>query len=138
MPFHNSWLVEGRVIQNRLIGTVTAVEIMQSSLETTPLIDSGTPPVYFIVDVTKMTSYPTKLADFRSIYQQPISENLGLIIFYGIQSRTISFLATLVTQLIRVKFQVVKNQAEAIALIERLEGHKLIITHLDQLDSREA
>lgn len=134
MPYQINWLVENRVMLNRLSEKVTAEEIVQSSRQATPLIDTGLPPVYFIVDVSQMKEFPTKLADFRSVYQEPISENLGLVIFYGIHNRSLNFLATLVTQLVRIKFQVVNNQAEALALVEKTEGRKFTITNPSLLD----
>ncbi len=136
MSFQINWLVEGRVMLNRLSESVTAEEIVQGTRQAKPLIDSGTPPVYFIVDVRHMKEFPTKLADFRSVYQEPISDNLGMVIFYGIHNRSLNFLATLVTQLVRIKYQVVNNQAEALALVEKTEGMKLTIIDPSLLDSQ--
>lgn len=134
MPIENAWLVENRVIQSRMIGDITVADFVKSNQETTPLIDSGTPPVYFLVDVTWLEKYPTRLEDFRMIYRQPISKNLSYVIIFGIHNPSISYLATLITQLLRVKFQVVQDQAEALALIEKIEGRKLTVTNPDQLD----
>lgn len=125
MPVENRWLVQDRILLTRLVGSITADELAESSREGTRLIESGTAPVYSLVDMTEMTHYPMRVADFRSSYQQPTSDKLALIVIYGIPNQVASFMAGIFTRLTRTRYKVVANQAEALALVDALEGEAL-------------
>ncbi len=121
MPVENLWIIQDRVLLTRLIGTITADELAESSRVGTRMIESGIAPVYSLVDMSEMRHYPMRISDFRSSYQQKSSENLALIILYGIPNPLANSLASFFTKLTRTRYKIAANQAEALALVETLE-----------------
>jgi hypothetical protein len=125
MPVENVWLVQDRIIVTRLSGTVTAEEMIVSSHQGTSMIEAGIEPVYSLVDMTNILHFPLKLTDLNSIFARGTSPKLRWIVIYGIPNRLASFLATMFSQLIRINFRVVKDEAEALTLINQYEHHPL-------------
>lgn len=125
MPVENSWLVEERILLTRMIGVVTVEEMVASAERGTALIASGIAPVYSLVDMTELGSFPMKLGELNNVFKQPSDEKLGWIIVYGIPNRLVSFLASTFTQLIGKQFRVVDTQEAALKTIDWLEGKEL-------------
>ncbi len=131
MPVTNEWLVEGRVLMTRLKGNISVDEMLQSGQEGTALIESGSAPVYALVDLTAMEHFPTRLVDVKQISDQGTSPKLDHIIIYGIPNRFIAFLATMFTQFIRTRYKVVDTQEDALALVDELESRLLTVNRAD-------
>lgn len=122
MPVNNSWYIEGRVTLTVLRGRITAAELAEGGRQGTALNDAGIAPVYSLVDMTGLENFPTQFGEFKQVIQQGKSDKLSWIIIYGIPNKLANFLTTMFAQLVRTNFKVVNTQAEALELIEQLDG----------------
>jgi hypothetical protein len=121
MPVENLWLVENRVMLTRLSGHVTIDDLAENARQGTAMIESGIAPVYSLVDTSQMESFPLKLNDLKTVYDQGSDDKLGWILIYGIPNRFVSFLATTLLQLMRKNYKVVNTQEEAMTFVNSLE-----------------
>lgn len=128
MPVENSWLIENRVLLTRMIGSITVEDMTISAERGTAMIAAGIDPVYSLVDMTELTGFPVKLSELSAVFKQPSDEKLGWIIIYGIPNRFVNFLATTFAQLSGKHYKVVDTQAEALRLVDHLEGQPLTRT----------
>lgn len=125
MPVENSWHTPQRITLTRLIGDVTLEEMVTSTQKGSDMIDSGIEPVYSLVDMSAMVTYPTRLSDMRYLTQHN-SPKLACIIVYGIQNKLVAFLASTFTQFVKTRYVVVQNQEEALKLIAMWEDRARI------------
>ena len=126
MPAENLWIVENRVMLTRLTGHITIEDMAVSARKGTALIESGTAPVYSLVDASQIEHFPLKLNELKTVSEQGSSDKLAWIIIYGIPNRLLSFLATTFVQVIGKRYKVVASQDEALAFVAQQEGHTLI------------
>jgi hypothetical protein len=122
MSVENAWLVEGRVLITHLSDNITIDELVVGAREGTAMIDSGTPPVYSLVDMSELVSFPVRVAELKKLTDLGTSPNLRWVLIYGINNRLVSFLATTFTQLLRTNYKVFTTQADALAFIHKLEA----------------
>jgi hypothetical protein len=125
MPVENRWIVENRILLTEIIGDITTEELIASSKLGTQIIDSGIAPVYSLVDLTAMGQHPIRLNEFTTIFRQPSSRKLGWIIICGIPNHFASFIATTFAQVLRKQYRVTPTRAEALELIEKIEGRPI-------------
>ncbi len=121
MPIQNSWYIEGRVLLTELIGDVTVDEMVISSQQGTAIIESGTAPVYNLVDVTRLGHFPLKLNDLRQVFSQGTSEKLEWVFLIGLQNVVVKFLATTFVQLMKRNYLLVNTVEDALQAIDKLE-----------------
>jgi hypothetical protein len=125
MPAENTWIVENRVMLTRLSGHITIEDMQASARRGTAMIETGTAPVYSLVDASQIEHFPLKLNELKSVTDEGSSDKLGWIIIYGIPNRLLSFLATTFAQLIGKNYKVVNTQDEALAFIAQQEGRPI-------------
>ncbi len=89
------------------------------------MIESGTAPVYSLVDASQIDHFPLKLNELKSVTEEGSSDKLGWIIIYGIPNRLLSFLATTFVQVIGKNYKVVNTQDEALAFVAQQEGQPI-------------
>lgn len=122
MAVENRWVIEDRVILTELIGNITVEELVEASQRGTAMIEAGISPVYSLVDMSRMGLYPRQVTQIGRIASGGRSDKLGWVLVYGIPHPLVNFLAVLFSRVIHTNFKVVKDQQEALALVEKLEA----------------
>lgn len=124
MPYTVDWMVEGRVVLDRLSGEVTMDDIAQTSERITDLMRQGKPPmVHLIVELTAVEKLPMgihigKINQYMMHTKEP---NLGwsLVVTKSIFLR---FLASVATQVARGRYRAFDTFEEAVAFLADVDA----------------
>ena len=126
MPITNEWFIPQRIVLTRLSGDLNISEIMERVPMGTAMIESGDAPVYSLVDVSQVESFPRNLTEYRNAWDFGTSDKLTLLVIYGIKNPLLNLFASVFSQLLRRNFRIVKDLQEAIKVIEEREGAPFI------------
>lgn len=116
MAYEISWYEQGRVIFQRMYGSVTLHELRQITEEVIGYVHSGTPLVHLVVDMTRMEEFPFDLSQISATLREDLSPMLGWTIIISKNSLVVT-MSRLILQLKRVRFRVVTSREEAFAFL---------------------
>ncbi len=120
MPISVSWYEPDRIIFLDVQGDVGIDELQQCTQELNRLFATGTAPVHIITDARQMGKFPTKLLEVRKALSELSSFGMDIII--GFDNPVARFLASAVSQMSRFEVRLVKDKAEAIQIISRIDS----------------
>lgn len=123
MPYDVGWYIEGRVIHDRLSGTVSIEDAEGTGQIIVEYLNEGTRPVHLIVDMTTASGFaPT--VNVRRIHdivtRQMRSESLGWTLLVS-ENKLARFLASTVSQLARISMQTFSTLDDAVAFLREYD-----------------
>lgn len=136
MPFETRWLIANRVVYQRFYGDVTIEEFADSVAEIRQFIDSGTPLVHAIGDLTGVQKYPSLIQMSKVAQANPAMANIGwtvllvtnpLLRFFGtvLAQFTVERIRTVATFQEAMQFLLTRDQtipADEVARLEARDG----------------
>jgi hypothetical protein len=120
MPIDISWHIENRVINIVATGKLDAESITEFNQTMFKLVSNGVAPVHIIANTTDMEQYPTNLATLRQSQTYLSHPNIGWIIVVN-SNRLVSFLANILTTVVKVNSRTVASYEEALQILARLD-----------------
>jgi hypothetical protein len=120
MPYEVQWLVENRVIYQRLYGHLILEELREAGQRVSEHVLAGTPLVHMVSDFTHVDKFPMNLREVNSMLENPYPERFGWMI--GITSNTlIRFFGTVVPQLQGARIRMFTSPEEALAFLQSMD-----------------
>ncbi len=117
MAYESRWLVENRVLLQRLAGVITGDELMQARRSADELIDSVSEGlVYIIVDERAVTQYPTDLMAVVKVMAGKNSERLAWTLTLS-HDKMARFMSSTVSQIIGLRVRAFANVAALVAFL---------------------
>lgn len=99
MPIEKSWLQPDRVIFQRYVGTVTLEDLDESQRLSTSWLETGTPPIHHVVDMSTVEEYPKSLSQFKNTLYSIRDPRLGWVIIIA-DRPVVRFLASIIAQIV--------------------------------------
>jgi hypothetical protein len=119
MPYTHEWLVDGKVLYNRITNPYTDDEVARSSDAAVELLSSAPTPAYFIVNTLGLTSFPHNIVRATSSVQKFMTHpNMHQLLVISDNS-AVRFVSLLATQIQRNKLILYGSIDEALAYITR-------------------
>lgn len=121
MPFEITWLIEKRLVLERLSGVLTPEELEARILKAKQFLESGQPPVHYVIDMREVEKIPLNLREIRHaarLYRHPA---LGWTVTFGISNRIIHTLVTIAAKTIEARYRDFATQDEAIRFLYSLD-----------------
>ncbi len=119
MPVSVEWIVEGRVLYNRLTDPYTDDEVVSGSEHVVQHLNNATDPVFFIVNTVGLTSFPRNVVKATSSVQSWLTHrNMRQLIVISNNS-AVRFISLLATQVQRNKVILHGSVDDALAYIGR-------------------
>ena len=100
MPHTLEWLIDKRVLHVQISGDVPVPELTEIGLAVREWTDSGTAPVFSVIDLREVKQYPTRLTDLASAFSTKPSAKLGWIVLIS-NSSILRYITSVVVQLAR-------------------------------------
>lgn len=120
MPSELGYYYEKRVIYMRFYGVVTNEELRASNEMLLRLVAEGTPRIYILVDSFDMTKHESGLAEIRSIFNSAPLDVVAWIVLIGVDPLA-RFFASVVSQLLNMRFRFEKDRAAAVEFIRSVD-----------------
>ncbi len=120
MPVETRWMIEKRICYQRIFGEVALKEVTQAVEAAALYAADGRPPVYFIVDVTELQSYPPLASVLRVMpHTSPPNVNCSVLV---VHHPLLRFMGTLLTQLSGMRYHTVVTVHEALQFLYRRDS----------------
>lgn len=131
MPCHVDWYLEGRIIHQHYVGVVVPDEITQLQAENRVLLKAGEPPIHLLVDLLDVKRFPLSVSQIGNAFEVDLEYGklIGTVVIIT-KNPVTRFLATVLTQVSRLQFEVVEDLTTA---IEYLNGHDPTLATADDL-----
>jgi hypothetical protein len=121
MPYEVKWLVEGRVIYQRLYGTITLEEYQEVQKLGQVLFDQRKPPViHTLVDVMKLEKSPS-IGEIMRLPHPKNPEGMGWMVL-SIENALFRFIGSVVAQFVVKNFKLTRNLEEACAFLNHMDS----------------
>lgn len=126
MPYQIEWLVEDRVIFNKVSGYLSLSETFQITDGYIELFDASPhDKIHILVDFQEMTGYELNLSGLRQSSDGTLSHNkMGWLIAYGLDATVhpmVRFTFAYVTQFFRTQLRIAQDHAEAVHILKRID-----------------
>lgn len=118
MPFEISWQHENRVILGRYYGVMSLDDLVNWDTSVAQYLNTGTPPIHLILDVSEVTKFPTNVLQLRNHLNNLSHPSKGWTLLVG-SSSLINSLTTIVTQLAHSKFRPFKTTSAALDFLAK-------------------
>jgi hypothetical protein len=123
MPYEISWIRQERVFCIRFSGTITLEEFEAASRAGLGIfLDSAADRVHELIDCTKISRFPTNLTRIYAIFSakdwQEGRRKVGWVVFFGINSPVMRFVASAVCRMMVIRFRIVATQEDALAFLK--------------------
>jgi hypothetical protein len=119
MPYSIEWVVEGRVLYNRLSDPYTDDEVVTSSEGAIQRLDTASEPVFFIVNTLGLTSFPRNVVKATASVQKWLSHPHMRQLIVISNNSAVRFVSLLATQVQRNKVILHGSVDDALAYIGR-------------------
>lgn len=117
MPVTIDWYIENHILLTTYAGDVTIEDIKQQYEEGIALSESvDTPLVHLIVELNDLTSFPKRIADYKSVAGEK-ARNSGWVVLVG-DNKMIRFIASIVSQFMKTRYTYVSTREEALSYIQ--------------------
>ena len=116
MPFETRWLIANRVVYQRFYGDVTIEEFADSVAEIRQFIDSGTPLVHAIGDLTTVQKYPSLIQMSKVAQSNPTLPNVGWTVLL-VTNPLLRFFGTVLAQFTVERIRTVGTLQEAMQFL---------------------
>lgn len=120
MPFEVNWEIERRVIWVSGFGNFDMDDARAINAGIINYLDAGTAPVHVLVDLSKVEQVPHDFIQLKNNQSYMEHPKTGWLIMFG-ADRMLTFLATLVTQMMRSKIRFLRTEEEARAFLAEVE-----------------
>ncbi|MFN8372425.1 MAG: hypothetical protein U0694_06065 [Anaerolineae bacterium] len=111
MPVETSWYIEKRVCLQRVYGDVTLAQILQAVDDAAVWTAKSSPPVYFIIEIRAVKSYPPLPMIMRVMPRSsPANVEWSVLV---VVDPTLRFMATLLTRFARMRYHTVSSIEQA-------------------------
>lgn len=123
MPADIHWIVEGAVIYQKFDGNHTVEAIHAANQKLLDMLEeSERPLVHYLMDVTELSGLPKHVREVveasRPFFQHP---KLGWSVAYGTSNPFFRMVGTLATSILRARFRVVRDKAQAYAFLNEID-----------------
>ncbi len=121
MPFRCEWKVRGKVLYGHVGPELTIEEVGAMTRAATELIVSdGTPPIYFIVDMSDLHRPPLSLTQLRRTAGEEVADRIGCYIII-VTNPIYGFVGAAFVKLLRRPVRIVSAYSEAIDTLNDFE-----------------
>ena len=120
MPVGVTWLIEGHVVYGEFVGEITLDELAAFDEQTVAMLDSSSAPmVHGIHDMSAVTQYPplSKIPKYASASRP----NSSWTVMAGMPNKFLMFLASVSSQIMKLRFQFTKSVPEAVDFLRELD-----------------
>lgn len=123
MGVETFWLVEDRVILQRLYGEVTIDDLKESTRSGEALLNSSPEQViYLLVDARAVTHYPKQLRELVSVFQDAKPDKVIWTLILS-EETIVRFLGSAVTQMLGLRVRVFKEPAALYNFLHEHDEH---------------
>ncbi len=119
MPFSIHWVVEGRVLYNRLTDPYSDDEVVTSSDEAVAYLDAASEPVFFIINTLGLTTFPRNVVRAAQSVQRWIGHPKMRQVIVISNNSAVRFVSLLATQVQRNKVILQGSMDEALGYVAR-------------------
>ncbi len=119
MPFSIHWVVEGRVLYNRLTDPYSDDEVVTSSDEAVAYLDAASEPVFFIINTLGLTSFPRNVVRAAQSVQRWMGHAHMRQVIVVSNNSAVRFISLLATQVQRNKVILQGSMEEALGYVAR-------------------
>ncbi|MBL8131045.1 MAG: hypothetical protein JNL42_04240 [Anaerolineae bacterium] len=120
MPAINRWYYEKRVIHVIYFGQVSKADLEESQEAIDRLIAEGAPPMYLLIDSTRITQRELGLKDMVGIFKPKGLEIVGWTLLIGADP-IVRLLSSAILQLMKGRFRFMKDTAEAVEFLRGMD-----------------
>lgn len=126
MAYKAFWYKENRVVYAELIGDFDAQEMIALNQHIRDeYLEKGEAPVHFICDATSLTGYPRNIKVIQEATQISMKHPaMGWAILVGVDNPLVRYLASIIAQVIGLRFKVAGSLQEAESILEKLEAEQ--------------
>lgn len=120
MAYELNWMVENRVIYERLSGNITLDEIREVGKLVSEHVAVGTPLVHLVADLTEVGKFPMNLREINNMFENPHRERFGWMI--GItNNQLVRFFGTMIPQLQGARMRMFTSVDEALRFLQSVD-----------------
>ncbi len=130
MPYELKWYVDNRIIYARVWGKTTSDEMQDFGALMLSLVESGTPPIYYIFDGTGIQQMPVNFTQAKDALKFARHEAMGGIIAIGRSNPLVQTLSAVMTRIFRVNYRQLPTFDDAIAFLKE-HDHSIDWTQVD-------
>ena len=122
MPYRIEWQQQNRVGKLTVWADFPLEEMRAfTQLFATQFLDTGSPPVHLIADLSQMQKHPTQIAALRDATAKFLEHpNMGWLLIAG-STPLVGYLATVVTHLTHTRYRSALNVEDALTSLKRAD-----------------
>ncbi|MCK6578858.1 MAG: hypothetical protein L6Q98_12195 [Anaerolineae bacterium] len=120
MPVINRWYYEKRVIHVVYYGQVSKADLEESREAMDQLIAEGTPPMYLLIDSTRVTQRDLGLKEMVGFFKPHALAIVGWTLVIGADPIA-RMLASAILQLMKGRFRFMKDLTEAVNFLRDMD-----------------
>jgi hypothetical protein len=118
-----TWLIEGRVIETALSGTLTIEELQEYCTLLSQHLDTGVAPlIHVICDATQLEKFPLSLDVMNNTFKDTMRHpRIGWSIVIT-SNRAISFFSSMIIQIAKARFRIFKTREEGLKFLSEMDS----------------
>lgn len=127
MPIEITWLVEGRVLYDRITESPSLDEFRAGGRRLGELMTRDDEPlVHILLDISAMKRMPSQIGAMSEASRPFMSHpNAGWIIAFGSRDRMVNLIGTIVSQIFRSRFRFFHSLDEALTFLQEQDSSLL-------------
>lgn len=124
MPIEITWLVEGRVLYDRITGSPALDEFRAGGRRLAELmLRDDELLVHILLDISAMKRMPTQIGGMSEASRPfMVHPNAGWIIAFGSSDRMVNLIGTIVSQIFRSRFRFFRSLEEALRFLQEQDS----------------
>lgn len=123
MSFRLSWELETRIVLCQYIGHMSLETVNEAARKVVPYIETGQPPIHFIMDVQEMTGLHYGVQEGAARQLPFDTKSVGWVVYVGSKENAFyQFMANALAQVQGVKMRWFEKKEEALAFLKGVDS----------------